>query len=83
VVTDNGNFVIDADFGEVAPKDVAALDQKIQVRRWRMRVAEFSSLFQAIVGVVETGLFVGIASKAFFGHSDGRVTTSVASRHSA
>jgi len=59
VVTDNGNFVVDADFGELEPARVAALDLQLQ----------------AIVGVVETGLFVAMADKAYFGHTDGKVST--------
>lgn len=57
VVTDNGGFIIDADFGTV--EDAAALDQKIQ----------------NIVGVIDTGLFVNMAIKAYFGNVDGSVTT--------
>ena len=56
VVTDNGGFVIDCDFGEIA--DPAELDSRIR----------------AIVGVVETGLFVGMATKCYFGQEDGSVT---------
>jgi len=59
VVTDNGNFVIDVDFGVVEPERVAALDAQLQ----------------AIVGIVETGLFVRMADKAYFGQEDGSVTT--------
>ena len=54
-MTDNGNFVIDVDFGEVL--DVPSLDAKLQ----------------SIVGVVETGLFVGMCQKAYFGTQDGSV----------
>ena len=53
VVTDNGNFVIDADFGEI--KDPIALDRKLI----------------SIPGIVETGLFCGMASVAYFGGKDG------------
>lgn len=62
VVTDNGNFVVDVDFGLLGGsdgRDVAQLDQQLQ----------------AIVGVVETGLFVGMASKAYFGNKDGSVSS--------
>lgn len=41
VVTDNGNFVLDADFGDLEPEDIHKLDKDIK----------------ALVGVVETGLF--------------------------
>ncbi len=58
VVTDNGNFVVDVDFGLISPSEVAALDGKLQ----------------AITGIVETGLFVAMAKKAYFGNADGSVT---------
>lgn len=55
VVTDNSNFIIDADFGEI--KDPRTLHRDIKL----------------LVGVVETGLFIDNASKAYFGNSDGTV----------
>lgn len=58
VITDNNNFLIDADFGPL--EDPSALHSKIK----------------ALVGVVETGLFVDkLADKAYFGESDGSFTT--------
>lgn len=57
VVTDNGNFILDVDFGLI--KDPAALEPKLKL----------------LPGVVETGLFIGMAKKAFFGQADGSVTT--------
>ncbi|WP_457558039.1 ribose 5-phosphate isomerase A [Candidatus Harpocratesius sp.] len=57
IVSDNGNFILDADFGII--KDPANLD--LQLKK--------------IPGVVETGLFVGMAVKAFFGQKDGTLTT--------
>jgi ribose 5-phosphate isomerase A len=57
VVTDNGNFILDVDFGLIPnPED---LENKIKF----------------IPGVVETGLFINMAKKAFFGHLDGTITT--------
>lgn len=41
IVTDNGNLILDAHFGTIAPSDVSNLDKQIKL----------------IVGVVETGLF--------------------------
>lgn len=41
VVTDNGNFILDAYFGEIDPKEVQLLHKKIKL----------------LVGVLETGLF--------------------------
>jgi len=53
VVTDNGNFVVDADFGLIrAPKE---LDLQLK----------------SIPGVIETGLFVGIADVVYLGKPDG------------
>jgi len=53
VVTDNGNFVVDVDFGPIrAPRE---LDLQLK----------------SIPGVIETGLFVGIANVAYLGKPDG------------
>lgn len=59
VLTDNGNFIIDCDFGEISVEKVDELNKKIKL----------------MVGVVETGLFVNMAQKAYIGNSDGTVTT--------
>ncbi|WP_435063492.1 ribose-5-phosphate isomerase RpiA [Halobaculum sp. EA56] len=56
VVTDNGNLVLDCDFGTI--DDPAALS------------AELSG----VPGVVEHGLFVGLADELFVGGADGDVT---------
>jgi ribose 5-phosphate isomerase A len=53
VITDNGNFVIDADFGLIH------------------KPAELESKLKRITGVVETGLFVGMANIAYLGKSSG------------
>lgn len=55
IVTDNNNFIIDADFGEI--EDPAKLHTEIKL----------------LVGVVETGLFIDNAAKAYFGNADGTV----------
>jgi ribose 5-phosphate isomerase A len=53
VVTDNGNFIVDVDFGPImAPKE---LDLQLK----------------SIPGVIETGLFVGIADVVYLGKPDG------------
>lgn len=59
VISDNGNFIIDCDFAEIEPANVEALNTKIKL----------------MVGVVETGLFVNMAQKAYIGNADGTVTT--------
>ncbi|QRV93009.1 ribose 5-phosphate isomerase A [Ceratobasidium sp. AG-Ba] len=58
IVTDNGNFCIDAPFGEVYMKDPHDLLAKIKM----------------LTGVVEVGLFCGMAKAAYFGNEDGSVT---------
>lgn len=55
VVSDNGNFIIDADFGLIEQPET--LEPKLK----------------AILGIVETGLFISMAVKAFFGQEDGSV----------
>jgi len=55
LITDNGNFIIDADFGII--KSPQELDQKII----------------QISGVVDTGLFVNMASNAYIGQKDGTI----------
>ncbi|ODV92239.1 hypothetical protein CANCADRAFT_30465 [Tortispora caseinolytica NRRL Y-17796] len=56
-VTDNGFFIIDADFGII--KDVVKLEAQIK----------------ALVGVLDVGLFPGMAEKAYLGMSDGTTKT--------
>jgi ribose 5-phosphate isomerase A len=57
IVSDNGNFIIDADFGKIEnPSDLNVKLLKIP-------------------GVVDTGLFVSMASKAYIGQKDGTVAT--------
>ncbi|KAF1319637.1 Ribose 5-phosphate isomerase a, partial [Globisporangium splendens] len=62
VVTDNGNFVLDVNFGLI--DNAQALNDRIKL----------------LPGVVEVGLFCGMAEKAFFGQADGSFTTRVASQ---
>jgi ribose 5-phosphate isomerase A len=58
VVTDNGNFVIDAPFSRELIKDPYLLLTKLKM----------------LTGVVEVGLFCNIARVAYFGNEDGSVT---------
>uniref|UniRef100_A0A2M3ZKX6 Ribose-5-phosphate isomerase n=2 Tax=Nyssorhynchus TaxID=44543 RepID=A0A2M3ZKX6_9DIPT len=58
VVTDNGNFILDWHFEDDKDHDWDAVNREIMM----------------IPGVVETGLFVGMANKAYFGQADGSVT---------
>ena len=55
LVTDNGNFIIDVDFGII--DNPVVLDNKMR----------------AIPGVVETGLFIKMAAKAYIGQKNGDV----------
>mmetsp|Transcript_15927 Transcript_15927/g.40827 ORF Transcript_15927/g.40827 Transcript_15927/m.40827 type:complete len:94 (-) Transcript_15927:1302-1583(-) len=57
VITDNGNFLLDVDLGVLQPDDVASLDTKLHL----------------IPGVIETGFFVDMAVRAYFGQADGSV----------
>lgn len=58
VVTDNGNFILDLHFGELKGSLApATLEQTIRM----------------IPGVVDCGLFVGLASEAYLGAADGSV----------
>jgi len=54
-LTDNGNYIVDCRFGEIA--DPARLEQVID----------------AIPGVAECGLFIGLADEVIVGRGDGRV----------
>ncbi|USB32161.1 ribose-5-phosphate isomerase RpiA [Paenibacillus sp. YPG26] len=54
VVTDNGNYIIDASFGRIeSPQQLAE-----ELKR--------------ITGIVDHGLFIGIATRAVIGYEDGR-----------
>jgi len=55
LVSDNGNFIIDADFGVIDNPD------------------EINNKIITIPGVVDSGLFIGMASKAYIGLEDGNV----------
>jgi ribose 5-phosphate isomerase A len=55
VVSDNGNFIIDADFGII--KNPLDLNLKLL----------------QIPGVVDSGLFLGMAHTAYIGQKDGTV----------
>jgi len=57
VVTDNGNFIIDAPFTEQYANPAKLLQE-----------------LKLITGVVEVGLFCGMAKAAYFGNQDGSVT---------
>jgi len=57
LISDNGNFIIDVDFGEIIDP------------------GELNLSLLTIPGVVDTGLFIGMASKAYIGLEDGKVST--------
>ncbi|MFX1522774.1 MAG: ribose 5-phosphate isomerase A [Promethearchaeota archaeon] len=59
LVTDNGNFIIDVDFGKINNPE------------------ELNLKILKIPGVVDTGLFINMASKAYIGLENGRVKTVV------
>ncbi len=55
VISDNGNFIIDADFGVITDPE------------------QLNNNLLQIPGVVETGLFIKMAKKVFFGQENGDV----------
>ncbi len=55
LLTDNGNFIIDVDFGIIK------------------NPAEIHSKIISLPGVVDTGLFINRASRAYFGQKDGSI----------
>lgn len=55
LITDNGNFILDVDFGTI--KNLKELNEKLLT----------------IPGVVDTGFFIGLTSKAYIGQKDGSV----------
>ena len=55
LITDNGNFIIDVDFGIL--EDPSEINEKLL----------------KIPGVVDTGFFIGMTSKAYIGLEDGTV----------
>lgn len=57
LITDNGNFIIDVDFGDID------------------NPGELNKKFLNIPGVVDTGLFIEMCSKAYIGLEDGNVLT--------
>ena len=52
-ITDNGNYIVDCDFGGIAEP------------------AKLAAQLKAMPGVVESGIFSGIATRVVTGHSDG------------
>jgi len=55
VVTDNGNYILDVDFGPI--DDAEELNRRLKL----------------IPGVIETGIFVGMADLVYLGKPDGIV----------
>lgn len=55
LITDNGNFIIDVDFGKINNPE------------------ELNNKLLSIPGIVDTGLFIDMTSKAYIGLEDGSV----------
>ena len=53
VVTDNGNYIVDVDFGPI--DDAEELNRRLKL----------------VPGVIETGLFLGLADVVYLGKADG------------
>ncbi|TFF89982.1 MAG: ribose 5-phosphate isomerase A [Promethearchaeota archaeon] len=56
LVTDNGNFIIDADFGVIKNPKI------------------LNTTLLSIPGIVDTGFFIDMTSKAYIGQKDGQVS---------
>lgn len=68
-ITDNNNFILDWNFPKnkyVTTEDLAALHTRLIL----------------LPGVVETGLFIGVAERAYFATADGNVTLRLRPGHS-
>ena len=68
-ISENGNIILDCALREPCPDGIAARELQRDLR--------------AIVGVVDTGLFLGTASLVLVGHPDGRVDTLSRTNHAA
>lgn len=66
VVTDNSNFILDWHFRESKVFDGPETSDQV---KWSL----VNQKILAIPGVVETGLFINMAQKAYFGQADGSV----------
>lgn len=67
VVTDNGNFLLDWTF------DAGDLKQRLDIADDLQLWQEVNSRLFEIAGVIDTGLFVGMAKKAYYGDASGEV----------
>lgn len=73
VITDNGNYILDWNF----PKEKYISDDWMSLNTTLIAIPGFVIVlftFDCLfIGVVETGLFIGVAERAYIGHADGRV----------
>ncbi|CAG8699895.1 1994_t:CDS:2 [Racocetra persica] len=67
IITDNGNFVIDAYFGKLDGQQFLGSDKFMFINS----PSEVLKRIKLLTGVVEVGLFVGMAEIAYFGEDDG------------
>ncbi|CAG8744122.1 11393_t:CDS:2, partial [Cetraspora pellucida] len=67
IITDNGNFVIDAYFGKLDGQQSLGNDKFMFINS----PSEVLKRIKLLTGVVEVGLFVGMAEAAYFGEDDG------------
>lgn len=68
VVTDNGNFIIDAPFSEAALKKPREVRYTYQVRVTLLMRDQLLVNIKLLTGVVEVGLFCDVAKAAYFGN---------------
>ncbi|CAG8560172.1 9102_t:CDS:2 [Dentiscutata heterogama] len=67
IITDNGNFVVDAYFGKLDGQQFLGDDNLTFINS----PSEVLKRIKLLTGVVEVGLFVGMAEIAYFGEEDG------------
>ena len=69
IVTDNGNFVIDAPFGQEKMQDPSKVCPPLLVTCYHLHwLAQILAQIKLLTGVVEVGLFCGMAKAAYFGN---------------
>lgn len=78
VITDNGNFLLDWFFEGSPATDFDGINREILMipggiqKCFIFHRVPFN--FYSFLGVVDTGFFIGMASKAYFGNADDSVT---------
>ena len=76
VVSDNGNFIIDAPFPEELMRDPYTVRATATAgsETLTLRALQLLTRIKMLTGIVEVGLFCHMAKSAYFGNQDGSVT---------